>query len=115
MRMSLIPVLVFPALLLAATPALSDDKSATDKPAAQANASDDQKKIKLPPGFKPKKRGKFIVYCHKESEVGTRFPVEKCYDETGIREYLRAREDDREKVDQMRRICGTQEACGGGG
>ncbi len=112
--MALIPALVFPAWLLAATPAPGDEKPSTDAPAVQATAVDDQKEIRLPPGFKPKKRGKFVVYCRKESVVGTRFPAEKCYDETGIREYLRAQAEERERVDQMRRICGNLETCGGG-
>jgi hypothetical protein len=60
-----------------------------------------------------KKRGKYVVYCHKEQVIGTRFQAEKCYDETGIREMLRAQRDDQEKVDQMRRICGSLESCGG--
>ena len=44
--------------------------------------------LQLPVGFKPKKRGKYTVYCRKEEVMGTRFPVEKCYDEQGIREML---------------------------
>jgi hypothetical protein len=52
------------------------------------------------------------VYCRKETVMGTRFPVETCYHEKGIREYLAAQCENQEKVDQMRRICGSQAACG---
>lgn len=66
-----------------------------------------------PDGWRPKKRGKFTVYCRKEYNAkGTRFPQETCYDEAGIRAMLAAQLDDREKVDQLRRICGSQAACG---
>jgi hypothetical protein len=66
----------------------------------------------LPPGFKPKKRGKYMLYCRKETVMGTRFPVEKCYDEAGIRELIRAQIENQEQLDQMRRICSTAGACG---
>jgi len=44
--------------------------------------------------------------------MGTRFPVEKCYDEQGIRDYLLAQRENQKQVDQMRRICATQGSCG---
>jgi hypothetical protein len=66
----------------------------------------------LPPGFKPKKRGKYMLYCRKETVMGTRFPVERCYDEAGIREFIRAQIENQEQLDQMRRICSTAGACG---
>ena len=83
--------------------------------AADATKAAEPEKIHLPPGFKPKKRGKFTVYCRKEEAMGTRFPVEKCYDEQGIREYVLDQRENQKQVDQMRRICGSMEACGGGG
>ena len=83
--------------------------------AADAPKAAEPEKIHLPPGFKPKKRGKFTVYCRKEEAMGTRFPVEKCYDEQGIREYVLDQRENQKQVDQMRRICGSMEACGGGG
>ena len=65
-----------------------------------------------PDGWREKKRGKYTVYCRKDTQMGTRFQKETCYDEEGIRAMLAAQQDDREKVDQMRRICGSQAACG---
>lgn len=91
-------------------PAAPEKIAATDVPkAAEAD------KIYLPPGFKVKKRGKFTLYCRKEDVMGTRFPVEKCYDEKGIRDYVLDQRENQKQVDQMRRICGSMEACGGGG
>ena len=72
----------------------------------------EEQRRRLPLGFKPRQRGKFTVYCRKETVMGTRFPVETCYHEKGIREYLAAQCENQEKVDQMRRICGSQAACG---
>jgi hypothetical protein len=130
-------MLLLPAVLLAAMPragtgeespaspaqpAAEAQPAAAEKAAAAAAAAPDQAAAKTgeeaftpPPGWLPKKRGKFIVYCRKQSQMGSRVPTETCYDETGIREMLRAQQEDREKVDQMRRICGSMDACGGGG
>ena len=82
-----------------------------DADAVQAAAEEDEE-IRIPPGFRVKKRGEFTLYCRKEDVMGTRFPSERCYDETGIREYLRAQREDQQKVDQMRRICSSVGSCG---
>ena len=96
-------------------PAAVEAKAATATnsavPAAPTAAAKEEEFV-IPPGFKQKKRGKFIVYCRKETALGTRLQTEKCYDEEGIHEMLRAQAEDREKVDQMRRICGSLDACG---
>ena len=88
-------------------------------PAAEAPATskaESSEAIRLPPGFMPKKRGKFTVYCRRADPVlGSRLQAERCYDEKGIRAYLREMEEHQENVDQMRRICGSMESCGGGG
>jgi hypothetical protein len=100
----------------ALVPATQADESVTDatEPTASTAAAAERELV-LPPGFKPKKRGKFVVYCKRDAVLGTRMPAEHCYDEEGIRAMLRAQAEDREKVDQMRRICGSMDKCGGGG
>lgn len=97
-------------------PATPADEPVTDvtEPAA-STAKAEERELVLPPGFRPKKRGKFVVYCKRDAVLGTRMAAERCYDEEGIRAMLRAQAEDREKVDQMRRICGSMEQCGGGG
>ena len=80
--------------------------------AASAVAKADDDDFVLPPGFKPMKRGKFTLYCRKETVMGTRLPAMKCYDEDGIRQMAQSLREEREKIDQMRRICGQQAACG---
>jgi hypothetical protein len=71
--------------------------------------------LKLPPGFREKKRGKYTVYCRKDVAMGSRFASEKCYDERGLRDYIADQRENQKQVDQMRRICGSMDACGGGG
>jgi hypothetical protein len=114
MRAILLAALAVPFGFLAASPSFGDDPPTVEK-AADAPAAAEPGKIDLPAGFKPKKRGKYTVYCRKEEAMGTRFPVEKCYDEQGIREYVLDQRENQKQVDQMRRICGSMEACGGGG
>jgi len=101
---------------LGAAVARAEDPPA--QPAAKAEAATEAAvkaepaAFEPPPGWRPKKRGKFIVYCRKQTEKGTRLPKEVCYDEEGIRAMLAAERDDRQNVDQMRRICSSQAACG---
>jgi hypothetical protein len=126
MRATFLAVLALPALLLAVTPAQGEDTPVAEQAAAEAqapadvepetvakaDAAEEDGEFRIPPGFRVKTRGEFTLYCRKEAVMGTRFPVEKCYDESGIREYLRAQREDQQKVDQMRRICSSVGSCG---
>lgn len=94
------------AVLLAVGAARAEDADAAPEPAA------DPEEFVIPDGFKARKRGAFTVYCRKEIVMGTRIPAEKCYDENGIRALVQELRETREKIDQMRRICGSQAACG---
>ena len=60
-----------------------------------------------PPGFRTKKRGELVLYCRRESVLGSRFPAEKCYDEAGIREIKRAEVEQKEMMEQMRACAGA--------
>lgn len=104
-----------PAVKAQAAEARADEPATAELAAADVPKASAEDKIYVPPGFKVKKRGKFTLYCRKEEAMGTRFPVEKCYDEQGIREYVLDQRENQKQVDQMRRICGSMEACGGGG
>jgi hypothetical protein len=125
MRAILLAALAVPAVLWASAPAFGEEpQAAVEPPPAEQPATDaavaatkaaEQDKLHLPPGFKVKKRGKFTLYCRTEEVMGTRFPVEKCYDEKGIRDYVLDQRENQKQVDQMRRICGSMESCGGGG
>jgi hypothetical protein len=97
----------------AAKPA--DTAKTTDTATATATAAAEKDIFTLPPGFRVKKRGKHTVYCRKEEVMGTRFSSEKCYDKAGIREWKAQQVENQKQLDQMRRICGSQDACGGGG
>lgn len=113
MRPTPITILVAFSLVLAMSPARGEEPSAP-KAADTATAAVEKDEFRVPPGFRTRKRGKHTVYCRKEDVVGTRFATEKCYDEAGIREWKRAQVENQKQLDQMRRICGSQDACGGG-
>lgn len=93
--------------------AKAEPPAAVAEPAA-VNLPKVEGEIDLPAGFKKMKRGKYTLYCRKETVMGTRFPAEKCYDEKGIRHYLLDQRENLRQVDKIRRICGNRDACGGG-
>ena len=59
-----------PAAAAAADATPVDAKPADAAAPAVANA---RRRLRSPPGFKPMKRGKYILYCRKETVMGTRF------------------------------------------
>jgi hypothetical protein len=83
-------------------------------PATKAKPADVADEDFVPPdGWLPKKQGKYTVYCRKDYNVrGTRFPAETCYDQKGIREMVLQERTDRERYDQLRRVCGNDATCG---
>lgn len=107
MRAMVLCLLLGPGLVLVQA------SRAEDPPPTDAKVPEAKAKVFVPPdGWRPKKRGKFTVYCRKETPRGTRIPTEVCYDEDGIRAMLAAQTEDRERVDQMRRVCSSQAVCG---
>lgn len=109
---------MIPVALLAALPAAGEEPQAAKDPAAAETettaAAEEEKEFKIPPGFRKKQRGKHTVYCRKEVVMGTRFDTEKCYDEAGLKEYVRAQRENQADLDRARRICAGQGAsCGG--
>jgi hypothetical protein len=63
--------------------------------------------LQPPPGFRPKKRGDVVVYCRKETPLGSRFPAEKCYDQAGLRE-LRLVELERTEMLERMKACSNR-------
>ncbi len=108
---------------LAAHPALAQDAAAAEEaPAAEvaaakledtaaAKAPGEAEEFKPPPGFKTKKQGKLVLYCKKDSTVGTRFKTEKCYSEDQVREYLLALEVQKRDIDRIRSTCASAAVC----
>jgi hypothetical protein len=115
MRNLFLILLPFVSLAMVA-PAHAEDEvkpaAATDAAAPAPKAKADDEPFTPPPGWRARQRGKFTIYCRKQSEQGTRLPREVCYDEEGIRAMLLAQREDQERVDQMRRVCSSQAACG---
>ena len=112
MRKSLVGLMMLGMALTGTANAGDEDKV---KPAEEPSAAEagKEKQFKPPPGFRQRKRGEFVVYCRKQPVMGTRLPAEVCYDEEGIKAMLAAQRDDRDKMDQMRRICAGDASCGG--
>jgi hypothetical protein len=88
---------------------------AETKPTAAAEAEakkEKEKELKLPPGFKKVQRGKFTLYCKKETPLGSRFKTDRCLDEAGMRDYILALEATKGDVDRMRSTCSNACTCG---
>ena len=116
MRATLGMFLALAGLAFSAASAAGEDEAPAAKAPAEPTAvaqPEPAKEFSPPDGWRPKKRGKFTVYCRKDYNVkGTRFPAETCYDEAGIRAMIEAQREDQTLVDQMRRICGSDATCG---
>lgn len=83
------------------------DEPQTASAAEQAKSVAAEGEFKPPPGFKTKKRGKIVLYCIKDSTVGTRFKTEKCYDEAQMRDYLAAQQEQKRDIERVRNTCST--------
>jgi hypothetical protein len=121
MRFVMAAVLAIVLVGFAAPSAVSADPPSADPPkpeapkadaAADAKAADASQELKLPPGWKKKKRGKFILYCKKEAPLGTRIKADTCYDEENMRNYILALEEGKADVDRIRSTCSSLCACG---
>ena len=117
MRAAVIPKIVGTAWLGCAVLGGATEGSATTAEPAQAppatsaaeqpNAAAAEREFKPPPGFKTKKRGTLVLYCIKDSTVGTRFKTEKCYDEAQMRDYLTAQQENKRDIERVRNTCST--------
>ena len=67
--------------------------------------------FKPPPGYRTRKRGDKVVYCKKVSIPESRLMTEKCYDEVQLREIELSMEQQRNELDQRRRICPSPTTC----
>jgi len=95
-----------------AKPSDEATEEASDAPKPQpVAASEEAGEIKVPPGFKIKKRGDKMLYCTKGSTIGTRFVTETCYDEQRMRDYLLAREQGQIDFERGRSVCATSLVC----
>lgn len=96
------------AIPLASEPAA---RPADSKPPATATPAATQE-LKLPPGFRKSKRGRFVLYCKPETPLGTRLKSMKCFDEPQLRDYILALEQTKGDVDRIRAICSNPCTCG---
>lgn len=104
------------ATALAADPPKEEAKqeTAAARPETKAAANGE---LKLPPGWKKTKRGKYELYCKTEAPMGTRLKSTTCYDEDNMRNYILALEQTKSDVDRIRAtcsnicVCGSPESC----
>lgn len=92
--------------------AFSADPPKADAPEAKSAAAAETKELKLPPGWRKKKRGKYVLFCKKEAPMGTRIKADTCYDEKNMRNYILAMEENKGDIDRIRSTCANQCACG---
>lgn len=90
-----------------------DEIAAETRTVATAEAkAGEEKEFTPPPGFLKKKRGRFVVYCKRDSSIGTRIRTETCFDENQMRNYMLALQETKGDVDRIRAICSNPCACG---
>jgi len=86
------------------------------KPAAATTAAagiaPGEMENRLPPGFKVKRRGQYVMYCKSETPIGTRFRQETCLDDAQMRDYLIWLQENKAEIDRIRATCSTKKACG---
>jgi hypothetical protein len=92
-------------MTLVATTALAGEPAASNQ--TPAAAGEKEQPFKPPPGFSTKRRGALVLYCKRDSTVGTRFKTEKCYDEAQLRDYMIAQEENKRDIDRVRSTCST--------
>ena len=100
------------ATALGAVAVRADESQPAEAPTKATLAAASAEPIKLPPGFKAKKRGKFTVYCRSEAPLGSRIRQESCFDEAQMRDYLLALQETKSNVDKIRSTCSSVCACG---
>ena len=82
--------------------------------AAESNsvaAVEDEAKFEPPPGYRPKRRGDKVVYCRKTTEIGSRFKVERGYDEQQLRAIKLEQERMNRDFEQDRSLCSNPAVC----
>lgn len=95
------------------TEATEAARTAEPKPDTAAEPKAEKtKEFKPPLGFVTKKRGKHVLYCKRDSVVGTRFKTEKCYSEAQMRDYMIAQEENKRDIDRVRSVCSNLCTCG---
>lgn len=119
MRFTILPLVMILAFGAAASDALPIASEPATPPAdsklAATSAPAAKEELKLPPGFRKMKRGRYVLYCKSETPLGTRLKSLKCFDEPQLRDYILALEQTKGDVDRIRAICSNPCTCGNPG
>jgi hypothetical protein len=100
-----------PAATAVAAPApatASEPAAATSQTAAVEEKSD---KVRIPSGYKARKKDNETVYCKKETILGSRFPTDVCLTLAQLRELQERSTLMRTDVDRAQRVCGGAAGC----
>jgi hypothetical protein len=97
-------------------PAASSEATSTatsEATTASTAAADENKPLRPPAGYRPKRVNGEQVWCAKLVVLGSRFPKEDCRNEAELRELIRIRESMRTDMEQRLRTCSSNNgACG---
>ena len=94
-----------------AAPATPTATSETATASTAAVAADDNKPLRPPQGYRPKRVNGQQVWCAKQVVLGSKFPKEDCRNEAELRELIRTRESMRTDMEQRLRTCTSQAGC----
>ncbi len=103
MRILILAILI----AIATVPAIAQDSENPVKEEKKAEA----KKYKPPPSYKTRHRGDKTIYCRKATEIGSRFPVEKCFTKDQLEIELERIAASKEEFERGRRVCSSATAC----
>ena len=93
-------------------PAQAGEKQAETQAKAQTAAQAAGQEYEPPPGWKTRHRGDKTIYCRKDTEIGSRFPVEKCFTKEQLEIELERIEMMKEEFERHRRVCSDATLCG---
>lgn len=91
----------------AAAEATSDKAAAQPTGAETTKVAEDNKPFKPPAGYRPKRINGELVYCSKQTILGSKFPVTDCRNEAQLREMVRTNRGMREDLNRNRACAGS--------
>lgn len=88
--------------------AVASGRSASSTTAAKA---ENEKPVKVPPGYRKKLVKDQIMYCTTTTTLGSRFPKQICVDEDGLQALAELRESNQQDLKKSQSLCASAAAC----
>lgn len=89
----------------------AEQATANETTTASIATEDDNKPLKPPAGYRPKRINGEQVWCAKMVVLGSRFPKEDCRNEAQLRELIRNQQSMRSDMEQRTRTCTSAGGC----